>query len=140
MTKAKNFLSKVKSIFITLKVIAQRVGSYISLLNISMILFLTLSDLKTKGYINIDIGLWIIPLYITLMIAIFVLGYFELYVFKGCFTEQEIVYKLTPIHPDLQDMKRKVDEMYQSHLDYQELLKDNTSTLTEGKNGKEKIL
>jgi hypothetical protein len=95
-----------------LKTIANRVGSYVSLLNIGMLLFLTISTLKDKGYIHFSLGQYIIPIYIATIIIVLFLGYLEAFIFKGMYAEQMMQFKLIPMHPDNAEMKNKIDEMY----------------------------
>lgn len=107
-----SILKSIRNVAMTIKLIALRLSGYVSLINIGMILFLTLSNMKANGYIDFDIGQYAIPIYLGTVFILFLLGYLEMYVFRGLHEEIEIQYKLMPIHPELQDMKRKIDKMY----------------------------
>jgi hypothetical protein len=94
------------------KVIANRIAGYIGLVNIFLLLFLTLSNLKQNGYINLDIGKSFIPIYFVFIIILFVIGWIEIHILKGQYREAEIQNSLVPSHPDIQDIKLKLNEMY----------------------------
>jgi len=98
--------------FMQFKLVAVRISGYLSLVNLGMIMFLTLSDLNEKGYIALDLGKYLVPLYLLAIVIIFILGYVEMYLFKGFKEEVEAGYRLMDIHPDLRDMKAKIDKMY----------------------------
>jgi ABC-type Na+ efflux pump permease subunit len=117
-------LSKLKSSIIFVKVIAQRAGSYIALVNLAMIVFLTLSNLKEKGYINIDIGVWVFPLTVLLILVFGILVYFEMFIWKGFHKEQEMQYSITPVHPDVDDMHKKLNEMYDEFKKNRKIFKE----------------
>jgi len=109
----KVLLRKIRTFIISLKLISIRMSSYITLINVGMILFLTLSQLNERYGFNIDLGKYLAPIYGGVLLAIFLIGYVEMYILKGMHEEQKIQFDLMPIHPELQDMKRKVDEMYE---------------------------
>lgn len=61
---------------IRMKVYMNRAGSYISLINTGMILFLLLSNLERYG-IDIDIHSWLIPIFIAGASMMIFFGYME---------------------------------------------------------------
>jgi len=120
-----SFFQTLRRRLMEMKFIATRLGGYLSLINLGMVMFLTISDLNEKGYINIDVGKYLIPIYISLIILVFIFGYVETYILKGFREETEATFRHMGIHPELRDMKRKVDEMYnKSIMDKKEEIKN----------------
>jgi len=72
----KRYFVFLRDFFIRLKVYISRTGSYISLINTVMILFLFLSNLE-KYEIDIEIKEWIIPLFMIGVLGMLVFGYLE---------------------------------------------------------------
>jgi len=105
-------LTSFRKGFMQFKLIAVRLSGYLSLINLGMIMFLTIQSLNDKGYIHINLGTYLVPIYLGAIALLFVLGYFEMYIFKGYNEEVEAGYRLMQIHPDLRDMKAKIDKMY----------------------------
>jgi len=93
-----------------------RTAGYMSLLNTFMILFLTLSKAKDTGWFNFNLGVWMFPIYIVMMVLIGFFGYLEMYVWKFFREEQKINYELSPSHPDVQEIKAKVDYLYNKEI------------------------
>lgn len=102
-------LGTIKHKVMSFKVIIMRVAGYLALMNTFMILFLTLSKIKDAGYISFDLGTYIIPIYILMIVCIAIFGYWEMYIWRLYDEETKINYKLSPSHPDVQDIKAKVD-------------------------------
>ena len=98
------------------KVVVMRTSGYMALVNTFMILYLTLSKFKDSGVVSFDLGRWIIPIFVCMIVGIGIFGYFEMYVWGGYREETKINYELSPSHPDIQDIKRKVDEMYEKEM------------------------
>ncbi|MFH2020821.1 MAG: hypothetical protein ABIJ34_05370 [archaeon] len=67
---------KLRRFLIKIKLYIARTGSYISLINTVLILFLFLSDLKKYG-IYIAIKDWIVPLFIMGVLMMVLFGYIE---------------------------------------------------------------
>lgn len=102
-------IKKLREHFIMAKFALLRSNSYISLMNAGMILFLVLSTLKQYGYISLDLGKYLVPIYALGVVVLLTLGYFEIYVAKGMQTEQALGYKL---NPEWNDLKFKIDYIY----------------------------
>ena len=109
-----SFLANIRHKLMVAKTVIVRVNSYIGLMNFVMIIFLTLSNLKENNYINIDLGKYLIPAYIGLIFLLYLIGYLEIYKWKGLNEEQKVVYSLTPMHPKMEEMyedfKRRQNE------------------------------
>ena len=122
----KKLMLNIRRMIIEFKVISTRILGYVSLINVGLMLFLTLTSLKDKGYIHFEIGTYIIPIYLAVMAIVFGVEYIELYFFKGLYEETTKNNNLLPVHPDIADMKVKLDEMY---ADYKKskLASDNTT-------------
>lgn len=95
------------------KVYISRSAGYVSLINLGMIMFLTISKLKDSGLITFDIGNYIIPLYFFTLFALMIFGYIDIKILKGHKTETDIINNVTPLHPELAQLKRKIDYIYE---------------------------
>ncbi|AJF61524.1 TPA: hypothetical protein HA239_03045 [Candidatus Woesearchaeota archaeon] len=72
----KTHFPTLRGLLIRLKLYMSRTGSYISLVNTAMILFIFLSDLE-KYNIDIEIRDWIIPIFIVGVLGMLTFGYLE---------------------------------------------------------------
>lgn len=106
-------IRQIRNALLWLKVYATRSASYITIVNLGMVLFLTLSSLKDKGYIHFNLGTYIIPFYILVVAVILLFGYFEIKFMKGYATETDFFNKYAPVHPIIMDIKSKVDYLYE---------------------------
>jgi len=70
------FFEKFRYLIVRFRVYMMRAGSYISLVNTAMILFLFLSNLEKYG-IDVDIKDWIIPLFMVGILGMVLFGYIE---------------------------------------------------------------
>jgi len=93
-----------------MKIYFGRSQSYMSMVSASMLLFLTLSDLNTKGYININISKYFIVLIIAGAIIFTLIGYLETRYLKGMQVEQQYASEYNPF---LVDIKNKIDYLYE---------------------------
>jgi hypothetical protein len=98
------------------KVYIGRSAGYVSLLNLGMIMFLTISKLKEVGMFNVDIGSYIIPLYFLTLFIFMIFGYIDIKILKGHKTETDIINNVTPLHPELAQLKRKIDYLYEQGI------------------------
>jgi uncharacterized membrane protein YczE len=93
-----------------------RSSSYITLLNLGMIMFLSISKLKDYGYISFDVGGYVIPIFFGTIILLILFGYIDVKFFKGFKAEIEIANLNTPLHPKLAELKAKVDYLYEKEM------------------------
>jgi len=112
----KDRLRIIRDAFLGVKIFINRSGSYISLINLGMIMFLTLAQLKTAGIISFSIGSYTLPLYIITLILLAIFGYVDIRFLKGLHTETELINRVTPLHPDLVEIKNKVDYLYEKEM------------------------
>ena len=98
------------------KVYINRSAGYVSLMNLGMIMFLTISKLKEVGIFNVDIGSYIIPLYFFTLFVFMIFGYIDIKILKGHKTETDIINNVTPLHPELAQLKRKVEYLYEQEM------------------------
>ena len=108
----KQLLIKLREVLLTWKIYATRSSSYIAFINLGLIMFLALSKLKEVGIININLSSYSIFIYIATVILLVIFGWFDMNYLRGYSQETNIGYKYTPLHPLMQDMKDKLDEMY----------------------------
>lgn len=106
-------LIKLRNIFIEGKILISRSTGYLAIFNTGMILFLFLGDLKTKGYIDWDLGNNLILIYTGTMILFIGLGAIEVYLIKGTQREAHRSFELNPL---FMDMKNKVDYLYKKEV------------------------
>ena len=78
-------------------------------------MFLTISKLKEVGIISLDIKNYIIPIYFITLILLIFFGYLDVKIFKGFKKETQIMNEVTPLHPELADMKMKIDWLYKKY-------------------------
>lgn len=71
-----DLFKKIRLTFVAMKIYSTRVTGYISLLNLYILIYLTLSDLKKYG-IFISLKNWIIPILIGLTALIIFIGYLD---------------------------------------------------------------
>ena len=86
-----------------------RTNTYLSLINSGMILFLFLSRLKEKGFIQTDLEKYFFIIFGGGLVTLLILGWFDIKFLKGMQAENTIAWNLTP--PQV-EMKEKIDEMY----------------------------
>lgn len=128
---------KVRSFIIFVKIMLMRSSTYIALVNLGMIFFLTLSKMKEIGMIKVNLDVVVLPLYIGTFIILFILGWIDFYLLKGYQDEVNKLNVLTPLHPLLAEMKQKVDWMYekQNTNDKQNAANDINQDLIDSYNG-----
>ena len=112
----KELFRRIRDGLLKAKFYISRSASYISLLNLGMIMFLTFSKLKDMGLIKFDLSQYFIPLYIITLIVLALFGYLDIIIMKGYKTEIDIMNKVTPLHPDLKSLKEKVDYLYSQEM------------------------
>jgi hypothetical protein len=108
--------TKIRDILIAWKFYIIRSSSYITLLNLGMIMFLSISKLKDYGYIQISIGNYLLPLFVLTLFLLILFGYIDVKFFKGFKAEVEIANLNTPLHPKLAELKAKVDYLYEKEM------------------------
>lgn len=87
-----------------------RTTTYLSIINAGMILFLFLSKLKEVGIISWNLDRYTIVIFVVGTILLLVLGWFEIKVLKGVYSENTVSFYYTPPQAE---MKAKIDEMYE---------------------------
>ncbi len=98
--------TKLRNFFIRIKVYIARTGSYISLVNTALILFLFLSNLEKYG-IDVRIEKWILPLSILGVFSMVLFGFFEERLgFFG--EEQKVSYSRNPY---MQEIIERLDRI-----------------------------
>ena len=71
-----SILAKLRGIFVTAKVYGSRITTYITLLNLYILVYLTLSDVKKYGvYIKLEV--WLIPILCFLTLLVLGLGWLD---------------------------------------------------------------
>lgn len=108
----RKMLIMIRDMLIAWKFYMIRSSSYITLLNLGMIMFLAISKLKDYGYIQLDIGRYMIPFFFVTVVLLVLFGYIDVKYFKGYRTEVDIANVNTPLHPKLAELKMKVDYLY----------------------------
>lgn len=104
----KKYFFKFREIAVKLRVYMLRTGSYISLINTSMILFLFLSNLEQYG-IDIEIQDWIVPLFFIGLLSMFLFGYLEDKL--GFYTqEQKTTQSKSPYFKEIIDRLDKIEK------------------------------
>jgi hypothetical protein len=113
----KKQITMLRNKILAAKVYIGRSASYVSLLNMGMIMFLTFSKLREKNLIDLDMGAYFIPLYFATLFLFILFGYIDIKLLKGHKTETDIFNSVTPLHPELADLKKKVDYLYQKEME-----------------------
>lgn len=104
----KKILIKSRDKILGWKVNVLRSAGYISFLNLGMLMFVSFNQIR-----NIDYPIWTLGLvYFFTVIVLGVFGYYDLKYIKGQRVETDYLNQYTPIHPDLKEMKEKVDKLY----------------------------
>jgi len=104
-------IKKIRTILFRWKFYIGRSATYISLVNLGMVLFLTLSKLKEVGYLNYDLGAWFLPLYIVTFILFCAFGWFDVRYLKGYQEEVNRTNDYTPLHPHIEEMRAEIKEL-----------------------------
>jgi hypothetical protein len=99
----------IRDWFIEAKIYLTRSISYVTIINAGMILFLTLSDLKTKGIISWDVSKYFIPIFIISFIGALIVGYMDVNIIKGFSQENK---RSLENNPAWTDLVNKVDSIY----------------------------
>ena len=86
-----------------------RAITYASILNSGMLLFLVLSKMKEVGWVNFDIGKYIIPIFIFGLVILIGIGWIEMKIFKGFREESRISFNYTPQYVE---MHKKINEIW----------------------------
>jgi len=102
-------LSKLRNWLMRMKFYVSRSATYLSLINLGMISFLFLSELKDKSYISFNIGNYYLPIIIGSLILFGLIGWFEVVILKGYREEARVNVINDPIH---KEMKFKIDKLY----------------------------
>lgn len=97
-------IGTIRNNFIKAKMYIGRSATYISLVNMGMILFLTLSNLKEKGYVHFEISKYIILIYLLTFIILIFFGWLEMKYIKGFQKEVDFMNNYTPLHPKLEEL------------------------------------
>ena len=71
-----DLFKKIRLTFVAMKIYTTRVTGYISLINLYILIYLTLSDIKKYG-IFISLKNWIIPILIVLTTLMIFIGYLD---------------------------------------------------------------
>jgi len=109
-------LVAIRNLLIAWKFYIIRSSSYITLLNLGMIMFLSISKLKDYGYISLNLGQYLIPFFFITLFLLILFGYIDVKFFKGFKAEIEIANLNTPLHPKLAELKQKVDYLYEKEM------------------------
>jgi hypothetical protein len=112
----KKMLITIRDLLIAWKFYIIRSSSYITLLNLGMIMFLSISKLKDYGYITINIGNYLLPTFVITIFLLILFGYIDVKFFKGYRAEVDIANLNTPLHPKLAELKQKVDYLYEKEM------------------------
>lgn len=106
--KALQRFFSVRRVLVYSKVWAQRTMSWIAILNSAMILFLVLAKLQEYG-IKIAITRWFIPLFLLLVLAMIVFGYFE---DRAGFHREEIheIAKKNPVYSEILERLDRIEK------------------------------
>jgi len=100
--------SKIRNWLIRMKFYISRSSTYLSLINLGMISFLFISNLKDKGYITFDIGKYYIPLIVFSLLLFAFIGWIEVKFFKGYREEARVCLINDPIHSEMRDNLNKL--------------------------------
>jgi hypothetical protein len=114
--RSKVMLVAIRNLLIAWKFYIIRSSSYITLLNLGMIMFLSISKLKDYGYISLNLGQYLIPFFFITLFLLILFGYIDVKFFKGFKAEIEIANLNTPLHPKLAELKQKVDYLYEKEM------------------------
>ncbi len=96
---------RLRNFLINAKVYMARTSSYLSLINTAMIFFLFLSNLE-KYNIDIDIRMWLIPLFVLGLLGMLLFGYLE---YRFLFRQEQ---KTTQSkNPYLNDIVERLDRI-----------------------------
>lgn len=86
-----------------------RTVTYLSIINSGMILFLFLSRLKEKGYIQTELDKYFYIVFSIGIISLLILGWIDIKYLRAMQEENTINFYL---QPPMVEMKSKIDEMY----------------------------
>lgn len=112
--KFKNTLLKIRNKFLFFKQCMHRTNTYLTLINAGMILFLFLNTLKEKGVINFDLDKYFVPILITGIMFLFLIGWVDIRFFKGIQEESKISFSL---QPPFVDMRNKINEIHKEVIE-----------------------
>ena len=99
-------ITKIRTKVVYAKVYLNRALRYVSLINLGLIMFLSLSDLSKYG-IEIDIGKWIFPILFSVFLFLLFFGFMEDRL--GIFKEEERIFAIR--NPQLTKIIEKLEKI-----------------------------
>lgn len=103
-------LSFLRNKLMKVKMYISRVQTYVSVINIFMIFYLFLDNVRQKGYFSFDVGDLFLVVAVGISAIIILVGWFEVEVLKGQEKENEHIFMKNPY---MVDMKKKVDKIHE---------------------------
>lgn len=94
---------KIRDLLMRTKFYIGRSMTYVSLANTGMLIYLSLSSLKTLGYIHIDLGQYMIGIIIVTFALLIGWGWIETNYLKGYGAEAKFSYVNEPLHKEMND-------------------------------------